>query len=76
VSEVAAVGVGAPAPLGREGGSKMLKYLRRTEKLRSLGLCEAQLRSKTAGVRNYLSTNLARLGRVTPSKVVRKLKRS
>jgi SAM-dependent methyltransferase len=66
----------AAAARERDGGSKMLKYLRRTERLRSLGLCEAQLSSKTAGVRNYLSTNLARLGRLTPAKVVRRLKRS
>ena len=72
----AAARSGAPNRDGRDGGSKMLKYLRRTERLRSLGLCEAQLRSRTAGVRNYLSTNLARLSRLTPAKVVRRLKRS
>lgn len=60
----------------RDGGPKMLKYLRRTERLRALGLCEAQLRTKSAGVRGYLSTNLGRLARLTPAKVVRRLKRS
>ncbi len=67
---------GAPGSEGRGGGPQMLKYLRRTERLRSLGLCEAQLRLRAAGVKNYLSANLARLGRLTPAKVVRRLKRS
>jgi SAM-dependent methyltransferase len=66
----------ASAPFAKYGGPKMLKYLRRTERLRSLGLCEVQRRTKTAGFRNYLSTNLGRLFRLTPAKVMRRLKRS
>jgi SAM-dependent methyltransferase len=65
---------GAPAPAARDGGPKMLKYLRRTERLRSLGLCEAQLRSRAAGFRSYLSASLARLRGLTPAKVARRLK--
>ena len=74
--EAGATTAGAKAAAHRDGGPRMLKYLRRTERLRSLGLCEAQLRSRTAGVRSYLSTNFARLTRLTPAKVVRRLKGS
>lgn len=59
-----------------DSGRKMLKYLQRTERLRARGLCEAQLRAKTAGLRSYLSANLGRLFRLTPAKIVRRLKRS
>ena len=61
-------------PAGRRNGSKMLRYLRRTEKLFSLGLCRGQVLQKLSAGKNTVERNLLRLRRVTPAKVIRKLK--
>jgi SAM-dependent methyltransferase len=55
-------------------GSKMLQYLRRTEKLYSLGLCRGQLMGRLNAGKNSIENNLGRLRRATPAKVIRKLK--
>lgn len=62
-------------PGARDSGARMLKYLRRTERLHSLGLCKPQLASRIGRSIKYLSANLAKLRRVTPRKVIRRLKR-
>jgi SAM-dependent methyltransferase len=54
----------------RDHGDEMLKYLRRTEKLYSVGLCRGQLLARLKTGKN----NLTRLRRVTPAKVVRKIR--
>ena len=53
-------------------GKKMLQYLKRTEKMYSMGLCRAQLMQRINNGR--LGNNLARLRRATPAKVVRKIR--
>ncbi|MCA1605668.1 MAG: hypothetical protein LC775_09395 [Acidobacteria bacterium] len=55
-------------------GDEMLRYLRRTEKLFSLGLCRGQVLQKLSAGKNFVERNLLRLRRVTPAKVIRKLK--
>ena len=59
---------------GSSQGDKMLQYLKRTEKLYSLGLCRSQLLGRLSAGKNSVGTNLGRLSRVTPAKVIRKLK--
>ena len=59
---------------GTGQGDKMLQYLRRTEKLYSLGLCRSQLLGRLNAGKNSVESNLGRLSRVTPAKVIRKLK--
>jgi SAM-dependent methyltransferase len=59
---------------GDNHGTKMLHYLRRTEKLYALGLCRGQLRERLNASKNSIGNNLGRLSRVTPAKVIRKLK--
>ena len=61
-------------PAADSHGNKMLQYLRRTEKLYSLGLCRGQLLERLNAGKNSVEKNLARLSRVTPAKVVRKIK--
>jgi len=55
-------------------GGKMLQYLRRTEKLYSLGLCRGQIRKRLKAGKISIGNNVGRLSRVTPAKVIRKLK--
>ena len=55
-------------------GNGMLKYLRKTEKLHSLGLCRGQIENRLDRSKNFLKANLNRLSRVTPAKVIRKVK--
>jgi hypothetical protein len=55
-------------------GGKMLHYLRRTEKLYSLGLCRGQLVGRLTAGKNSIGNNLGRLKRATPAKVIRKIK--
>ncbi len=61
-------------PLKNTSGTRMLQYLRRTEKLHSLGLCRGQLVVRLNAGKNFVQRNLARLSRVTPAKVIRKIK--
>ncbi|MGH9970094.1 MAG: class I SAM-dependent methyltransferase [Pyrinomonadaceae bacterium] len=61
-------------PAGGSHGNKMLQYLRRTEKLYSLGLCRGQLLEKLSAGKNSVQNNLVRLRRMTPAKVIRKIK--
>lgn len=61
-------------PAAGSQGNKMLQYLRKTEKLYSLGLCRGQLLERLSAGKNSLEKNLFRLSRVTPAKVIRKLK--
>lgn len=67
--------VSAHTPPGNGHGRKLLSYLRRTEKLHSVGLCRGQLLPRITESRNSFVKNLVRLRRVTPAKVTRKLKR-
>jgi SAM-dependent methyltransferase len=55
-------------------GDKMLRYLKRTEKLYVRGLCRAQLAQRIDRSKKSLGNNLARLRRATPAKVLRKIK--
>jgi len=55
-------------------GNHVIEYLRRTEKLYSLGLCRGQLLERLSAGKNSLEKNMLRLSRVTPAKVIRKLK--
>lgn len=55
-------------PAAESHGNKMLKYLRRTERLYSLGLCRGQLRGRLSAGKN-IATNVLRLGRAKPAKV-------
>ena len=64
---------GTPAPVL---GPIMLKYLQRTERLFSSGLCRGQLILKSQAVKSFFYGNLQRLRRATPGKVIRKLKAS
>jgi hypothetical protein len=73
VDEVTA-GPASLTPTVESDGNKMAEYLRRTEKLYSLGLCRGQLLERLSAGKNSLERNLARLSRVTPAKVIRKFK--
>ena len=55
-------------------GTKMLRYLQKTETLYARGFCRAQLAQRLKGKRESLEYNLSRLRRATPAKVLRKLK--
>jgi SAM-dependent methyltransferase len=57
-----------------KSGSQMLEYLKHTEKLYSLGLCRGQLLLRLNSVKNFTQNNLGRITRITPAKVIRKLK--
>jgi len=61
-------------PAAVSHGNKMLQYLKRTEKLYSLGLCRGQLLERLSAGKDSFEKNLIRLSRVTPAKVIRKLK--
>jgi SAM-dependent methyltransferase len=67
-------GMESARPAEDAQGGKMLQYLRRTEKLYALGLCRGQLRGRLSAGKNSIGNNLGRLSRVTPAKVIRKLK--
>jgi len=56
-------------PADESQGHKMLQYLRRTERLYSLGLCRGQFLGRLAAGKNFFSTSVLRLGRPTPTKV-------
>ena len=65
-----------PATLEDEGhGAQMLNYLRRTEKLFSLGLCRGQLSVRLLEVKHSIETNLNRIRRVTPAKIIHRLRK-
>ena len=64
----------APAQTQRSYGGEMLQYLKVTEKRYSMGLCRGQLLVKLNAGRNIIGSNLSRLRRVTPEKLIRKLK--
>ena len=57
-------------------GARMLNYLRRTEKLFSLGLCRGQLSARLSEVKHSIETNLHRVRRVTPAKIIHRLRRA
>ena len=65
-----------PATTGtrRHYGDKMMKYLRRNERLFSLGLCRAQIASRLSPVKKSIEHNLGRARRATPAKIVRKIR--
>ena len=56
-------------------GVEMLSYLRRTEKLFSLGLCRGQLSARLLDVKHSIKMNLRRISKVTPSKIIHRLRR-
>lgn len=58
----------------RRCGDKMLQYLKRTEKMYSLGLCRAQIVQRINN--SSFGNNLVRLRRATPAKIVRKIRGS
>lgn len=60
-------------PVADSHGNKMLKYLTRTERLYSLGLCRGQFLGRLSAGKNFLATNVLRLGRAKPTKVIHKL---
>jgi SAM-dependent methyltransferase len=64
----------APAQTQGSYGSEMLQYLKLTEKRYSMGLCRGQLLQKLNAGRNIIGSNLSRLRRVTPAKLISKLK--
>lgn len=55
-------------------GEKMLRYLRRTERLFSFGLCRGQLDARTLALRTSLRINLNRVRGITPRKIMRRLR--
>ncbi len=65
-----------PATLeGKSHGAKMFNYLRRTEKLFSLGLCRGQLSARLLHVKDSVTMNVNRIRRVTPAKIIHRLRR-
>jgi len=65
--------IAAKAEAGNDG-TRMFRYLQKTETLYARGLCRAQLAQRLQGKRESLEYNLSRLRRATPAKVLRKLK--
>ena len=66
----------SPATLeGERHGAEMLNYLRRTEKLFSLGLCRGQLLARLLAVRDSIGMNLNRVRRATPAKIIHRLRK-
>lgn len=64
-----------PEPAAAEQGPAMVRYLRRTERLYSWGLCKGQLLCRMAEGKSPVLSGLVRLKRLTPAKVLRKVGR-
>jgi SAM-dependent methyltransferase len=65
-----------PATLEHENyGAQMLNYLKRTEKLFSLGLCRGQLMAQLLDAKHSIQMNVNRIRRVTPAKIIHRLRK-
>ena len=75
VDKIATRSESKSTPAADDGhGHKMLQYLRRTERLYSLGLCRGQFLRRFGAGKNFIATNVLRISRRTPTKVIPKLK--